>query len=187
MITVADSEADFGGTQGLKGWFYGYYPVDTLNGTFATNRMTFNVAGPSWNGPSSFGTPIIADTFMHPGGGSGYNTPVRRYVINAAGEETVNTDLPIRISGRFWDQNLTGGNVTAFVTVDGVTIWSFIAFENSTRDNTPAVFDLAISVVPGSVIDFGLNRNGDFSADGHAMAAKIEGRSMPGGTMISIR
>lgn len=174
---IADSEADFGGTQGLNGWQYGYYPTDAVTGIFATASMSYS--GTGWQGPHTYSTPIIDVTFMHPADGSGQNTPVRRYTIGATGEEAINTSMPVHITGRFWDTQSGGGNVIAFVTVDGVNQWSYNAFEDSTRSSTPAVFDLYVSVLPGSTIDFGLNRNGDYGYDGHAMAATIEATLIP--------
>jgi hypothetical protein len=173
---IADTAADFSGTQGGNGFQYGFFSSNTaMTGTFSTANMNFNnTTNPSWRGGGSNNTPLIRDTFMHPGNASPQYAAVRRYTVGSLGEELIDYSMPITISGKFWDQSAGTGDVIAFVTVDNVQKFATAIVDGSTATTGFVPFTISMLVSPGSTIDFGISPNGAYSNDGSAMSAIIE-------------
>src|SRR5439155_23319762 len=56
LTTVADSAAEFSGTQGEKNWYYGYYnkTADTVVTGYQVNDFTLFPNSPGPHGPNNF-------------------------------------------------------------------------------------------------------------------------------------
>ena len=159
---IADSVNEFSGTQGQNNWYYGYYdrthdldgiynPVSdfqlmtefqNINTYFGSQIWSVNWA--NW-GPGGYWTSLGA-VGGHPNGlnqNSGrlpaVQWSIRRWVSEVAG--------PITISGTF--KSLGCGNITGYIIIDGVQIWS----QNvSCLAGVNYTFDAAVQV--GSTVDF---------------------------------
>lgn len=149
---IADSYADFSGTQGQSGWYYGYYDVGATLDTF--QPMT-EFDGQRWWADSSRYWTMIGPVGAHSNGltTSGFaladeQWAARRWVSSYTGLVDVNATLAkINI-------NSASNGVMGRIYLDGSEIWS--QFVGST-DNAGFAPSLQINVVPGTTIDFVLD------------------------------
>src|SRR5947209_7589545 len=108
---IADSQADFSGTQGQNGWYYGYYAASPYNQTSFQQMTHYQVSPVDGTTPlwavdlNNYWTQLYA-TGAHPnvGGFSGKRPDlqyaVRRWISPVAGAAT--------ITGSTADQNAAG-------------------------------------------------------------------------------
>ena len=171
---IADSVAEFSGTQGVNNWFYGYWNKGAdSDGIYADGEFIAfpNAAGPfsagnfwdgaawSWfNGNPPFtqltaegGSPSANDGTP----GAPDHAAIRRYVSEVNG--------PVTISGRLIHTNTLGGNDWVQVTATGVCANSLL-YIYFTAPGDGYIDDLQL--VAGSVPEAGPNLipNGDFES-----------------------
>jgi RHS repeat-associated protein len=159
---IADSVADFSGTQGQNNWYYGYYDGPFISSDF--QQMTQFTIGSTpplsgttpnwWVDESTLWTSITADS-THPNGINNNfgRTPVeqwsvRRWVSEVNGE--------IEITGKLakLDGQTAGNGVVGKVIVDGVELWSQSIESNNTQGSS---YKVKATVKAGSVVDFALD------------------------------
>jgi hypothetical protein len=169
---VADSVNEFSGTQGHNNWYYGYYDrTNDPNGIYdpasdfqlMTEFQNISTYFGSWIwsvnwanwGPGGYWTSLGA-LGGHPNGTNqnwgrlpAVQWPIRRWVSEVAGT--------ITISGTF--KGLDCGNITGYIIVDGVQVWS----QNiSCTAGVNYTVDAAVQV--GSTVDFAITP-GESDAD----------------------
>jgi MYXO-CTERM domain-containing protein len=146
---LADSWAEFSGTQGEDGWHYGYYSGDMTPNSF--QEMQSFESNRWYVQPGSYWTALGA-MLSHPNGvvTSPPAQPVnhwaaRRWVSDFAGE--INIDTVLRKMAIAENSN----GVVGRIFVDGNEIWSqFIAGNDGVGVST----SLTTSVGLGSTVDF---------------------------------
>ena len=165
---VADSEAQFSGTQGEEGWFYGYQegggPYDPTSGFIpfsggqgqgAWNGTTQEWSGSSWEANNTSGAPwtSIEATSVHPNDSSPgpEHYPVRRWVSPVSGLHT--------ITGTFHNTSASGDGTTGRVFHEGIEVFARLT------DGGPTPFSIPIDLQVGDRIDFMVD-NGPFDQDG---------------------
>lgn len=167
---LADSVADFSGTQGTDSWYYGYYDGSLTPATFtliSNYDPTFNITWPptggAWTvtpssqwGPGGYWTCLWADG-GHPNGTNGNQGrlpieqwAVRRWVSDVSGEVTISGFIA----------SLGGGNMMASVFVDGKPLFSQQIPSNKTS------YEFLASVAVGSTVDFVIAPNNHNDVDG---------------------
>lgn len=152
---VADSVAEYSGTQGDYGWWYGYVEPSTSTDWVEMTHYLTGVTTPGWYAdPSQYWT-SIADDAAHPNGlitSEGRSEleqwAVRRWVSDEVGLLTVHSHL-----AKNYEDGTTNG-VAARVMVDGVEAMSW-KIEGWDDEGTDDVFD--ITVAYGSTVDFVLD------------------------------
>jgi hypothetical protein len=170
---VADSVADFSGTQGRNNWYYGYYNVsaDVTPGYNPTNDFAQlpQFAVDFWRISGSFWTEIHAD-WMHPNS-SGDNvgrTPQEHWAIRRWVSEI--TGL-VRIHGRLAKVDGAGDGVVWKVFVNGRSV--FERFIEGT-DTAGTNYSFGVGIKEGDLIDFALDDAGTPGADSTYFTAVIE-------------
>jgi hypothetical protein len=171
---IADSAAEFSGTQGQNGWFYGYWDKKAdANGTYESAdftpfpRGTGNVLAPTnywdggkWNWPA--GDPPWTELTSgggHPNADNGnpalpIHWAIRRYVTESAG--------PLRISGILACNSVNGtcgDGTVGHIFVNGVEV-----FTRAVKYSSEG-YSIAVSANLGSTIDFAIDPgpgNNDF-------------------------
>jgi hypothetical protein len=127
--TLADSEADFGHTQGEKGWYYGYWSAGLdPDGSYDSRHdfvamvycgeeawMPEGRCGMANTAPDYRWTMNLAWGLQHPETRPQLELPVRRWVSDVSGP--VRVAIAHKVSG-------TGGDGTrALLLVDGQEVW----------------------------------------------------------------
>lgn len=151
---IADSESDFSGTQGLNGWYYGYYLVSS--GDSPSNTGSFREAdnfnddfADSWSFAGNGDWLVIASRTQHPHlPGAGRNTPgefwaVRRWVSDSSGD--------FQLTGLIDESDIGGDSVDVFIYINGAKTQTWTL---STNTNSMIEFDIPVAVEIGSIIDF---------------------------------
>lgn len=169
---IADSETDFSGVQGHKGWYYGYFtiPGDATTFTelihFISDSSTTSV--PHWR-VSTFFQPFV---YLFPYGGHPDNrsgSAVRRWLSPVEGD--------VLLTGYIEDADLGGGNgVTTTIYVDGAPIFSKVF---SGADGVGVNYSLPLTVTAGTTIDFEIADNGDFTFDNAYFYSTISAVPLP--------
>ena len=163
---VADSVADFSGTQGQNSWYYGY-----KNGNLASYSLTsftqfsYFVDGVAWKYIKDGGAPwtqLWADGGHPNGPNSGTaQVAVRRWISEIDGK--------VSIAGVLADTHPCCDNgVRGAIFIDGIDVWSA-----SIADGGSTNFSFGASVARGSRVDFVLDPNGTDSADSTRFSARI--------------
>lgn len=160
-ITLADSVADFSGTQGQGGWFYGYYRRSGDTGGYDPNAdfrqlPTFRTGDGSGSGGSwildetRFYTGMDTDQQHSNGPVSGLDDvehwSVRRYVAEASGALT--------IAGFTREDTKVGPNddgTIAKILINGAEVFSR---NIAPEDQTPNPYAVLANVQAGDKIDF---------------------------------
>jgi choice-of-anchor A domain-containing protein/RHS repeat-associated protein len=173
---LADSVADFSGTQGNNGWYYGYYPGPFTSSAFIpfqqfvpnadplVGSIWFEQQGTYWTGLWAAGG--------HPEGTitSGGRTPVeqwavRRWVSPVSGSLT--------LSGTLAKLNTSSASngIVGHIFLDGQEIWS--QYIQGT-DGTGVNYSLPVNVNTGDIIDFAIDPyQANDLADGTTFTARI--------------
>lgn len=168
---MADSVADYSGTQGQNGWYYGYYEVSSTSIAPTFQQMT-EFDGVRWWADSSRYWTMVGPLGAHPNGTltsgsmvSDEHWAVRRWVSST-------TDL-VDVNAVYAKLNVNpaSNGVTGRIWVNGVEMWNdFIG----PTDATGALASLQLNVVPGTTIDFILDPTaGNDWADNTRMSAVI--------------
>ena len=147
---VTNSSSDFSTTQGQNGWFYGVYSAFNV---YNFDTLTYN--GFVWNNPSAgaiLNYPQLDANGGHPQF-EGLRWAVRRWVSTVDGQ--------IRISGDFYDRDITGGD-GAHVRIfkNGVQIYEYL--------NIPAGsvnYSIEIKATAGDRFDFVIDPKFDAAND----------------------
>lgn len=170
-VTLADSVADFSGTQGTQPgqWQYGYYQTPNDANSFAP--MSYDASNAIWeetpNRPASTynGTDswtMLNKTSGHPSSfPNGQRWAVRRWISNYAGSVTV--------SGVFGDINVQG-NVLGRILLNGIQHQSFPSAVLGSDINYSFVATLA----QGDRLDLALDPNGPDANDSATFTALIQ-------------
>jgi hypothetical protein len=154
---AADSLAEFSGTQGQGGWWYGYYDagVDLVAGydplvdfqLFGDGQFT----GTLWRfSGSGAATTMLTAVGGAPNGAddkAGEQWAVRRWTSDVGGR--------LRIEGSFGELDARGGGTIGRILVDGAEVFSRAA------SGSPRPFSVEVTAVPGSTVDFAIDPNGD--------------------------
>lgn len=177
---IADSIADFSGTQGQNGWFYGAF---TESDGFSTFHLMPEFDGARWWLDSDRYWTMVGPVGAHPNGRitSGFaereeHWAVRRWVSPIAGLVEVAADLgKINISP-------DGNGVTGIIFVDGIEVWRDTLGATDAMGVQPT---LELSIAPGTIIDFALDPNGsnDWS-DNARFSAVIQMVPAPGAAAL---
>ena len=137
---VADSVAEFSGTQGADGWSYGYFNHTAL-GAYTTggfsNFALYDAGLERWQASDAQDAAIWA---------------MRRWVSDVDGPVRLDFDL------RKLNTNPASGGITGHVFVDGVEVFS--SFISATDDVGIQSF-LMLDVSVGSLIDFAIDPAGE--------------------------
>jgi hypothetical protein len=191
----ADSIADFSGTQGDQGWFYGIYqqgPTGGLPHGYSAAAFQeldlFDAGTQRWSASDSLvGTQN--NNFLNLDEEGGHPTglepapqdsiiwAVRRYVMPNTGLAQIEVDLRKKNTA-----NTRGGGITGRVFVDGVEVYTQLV---NNDDGIGFQTVLLATVQTGSTIDFAIDPTGinplegsddifSARADGSVFAAKIE-------------
>jgi MYXO-CTERM domain-containing protein len=173
---LADSMADFSGTQGADGWHYGYYAGDMSPGSF--QEMQVFQSNRWYVQPGEYWTSLGA-ALSHPNG-TVTSPPAdavdqwsaRRWVSDFAGEVNIDTTL-FKINA-----NTHSNGVMGHIYIDGQEIWNqFIAGDDAVGVATT----LTASIHPGSTIDFVLDPvAGNDGGDATHFAGVISAVPTPG-------
>ncbi len=145
LTTTYRASTDFSGTQGFRGWTYGY------GSALAPTPMTWVVDatqtdGGFWRGNETYA--LLAAGAGHPGAAVDV---VRRW--SAPGVGTVS------ITGVASDQNpACGDGVNVSILKDGMVLWQDTVLNG---DAVGRSFALRASVVPATALAFVINRRGD--------------------------
>lgn len=162
MALLADSVADFSGTQGLKNWHYGYWDKGgDADGVYAPSEF---VPMP-WNGSgwAVGGNPPWTQLWNnggHPNKEPQWHYAIRRWVSPVQGL--------VRLVGYVADGGECGDGVDLRIFVDGIEVYTTTAFGN-TRE-----FGVNVTVAVGTRVDFavGPNTANDW-CDGFNFAVRI--------------
>jgi hypothetical protein len=176
---VADSVAQFSGTQGSNNWYYGYWErgLDP-DGSYQTYEFTpfpreegNNTVGPNnfWDGskwdvavggaPWTEMGPSGGHPAHHNGGGGSIQVPIRRWVSPINGL--------IHITGLLVEMAECGDGVIGRIYVDGEEVKSFPSA------GAPAEFFANVTVQIGSTVDFAIDPGANDFCDGHNFSVKI--------------
>ncbi len=174
-VVVADSVANFSGTQGYDGWYYGDLPSPFTPAGFAQmtqfSASNIDLAGNGWFvNKTNYWTQVEA-TGQHSNGTvtSGGRTPVelwsdRRWVSTVAGVVTISGHLAKS------DTTGTGDGVVGDVFVNGTLDYSQpVAAANSTDFD----FSFSAPVQVGSDVDFALDPNTSDTNDATTFTATV--------------
>ncbi|MTB53239.1 HYR domain-containing protein, partial [Lewinella sp. W8] len=156
---IANSSADFSGTQGTNGWQYGRYAAfDAAN----FNQLP-NFSGTQWEGTQAFATPFIDQFGGHPGVDD-LAWAVRRW--------TSSVDGSLMISGDFFDRDGNcGDGAHVRIFQNGIEIYQFL--------NIPVGFgnrefyEIFLNVSVGDNIDFVIDPIFDAGCDATSFTAAI--------------
>ncbi|MBK7337304.1 MAG: choice-of-anchor D domain-containing protein [Saprospirales bacterium] len=164
---LANSAADFSGTQGQDGWSYGYYAPNDPDGFTQLDPLNFNMN--IWMGVQTGGTPSLDSNGGEPGIDDGV-WAVRRWVSDFTGQVT--------ISGMYFDRDLNcgdGSNVRIFH--NGTQVFLAFSIPGTTTNYT---IDLQVGV--GDQLDFIIDPLFDTACDDTELTTEITVNS---GLMIS--
>lgn len=158
---LADSLAEFSGIQGEHNWLYGYYTAsEDKDGVYqpssdfvAFDEAAFN--GTIWR-QSGSGAPATTLTAVggipngatHP---AGEQWAIRRWVATDGGA--------VVIDGLFGELDARGGGTTGRIFIDGVQVFA------RTESGAPRSYQVEAHLMPGSVVDFAIDPNGDAQFD----------------------
>ena len=188
---VADSVAQFSGTQGLDGWQYGY--IDIASGlsfvpfpVYQSNYPISHPSGsPSWVIDSLPAQPPFPDNFLYTAlwaiGGMD-NGLVSSHVSREQFDDrrwVSDVNATVTISGFFGSvdppSNVQDGTA-ALILVNGVTIW----LNESTGYYPSTPYSVLTGLTAGSIVDFIVEpRVNDFN-DEHVFTATIQTTAPPG-------
>ena len=160
---IADSIADYSGTQGQDGWYYGFYDGNVIAGPYTNADFEeFANYGSAGNGLPDWHTSIwyhtrntywtaIWDEGGHPnakttsfGRTPAEHWPVRRWVSE--------TDGVIEITGVLHESGGAGDGVIGYIFVDGMAV-----FSHSLNDDDPQYsYSVTVPVNVGTLVDFAI-------------------------------
>ncbi|MCP5144012.1 MAG: hypothetical protein H6978_16380 [Gammaproteobacteria bacterium] len=174
---IADSEADFSGSQGWLGWYYGYFTQAGDSASFTEMIYYISDSGttsdPHWR-VSTFFQPYtyLWDYGAHPDARTG--TTVRRWQSTFSGN--------VLLTGHIADANVAGGNgVIANILLDGVPVFSWAS---SGTDDVGTNYSIPLTLAVGSVLDFEVADNGDYSFDTTYFTATVSTVPLPAGLAL---
>jgi len=150
---VADSDADFSGTQGAHNWYYGYFPSGNVNAF--TQLPTYDAADLRWQ-HTTFGPPwtvLAAGSGFHPNGSDSGTEEwaVRRWVSPVRGA--------MKITGHLekTDTDSASTGVYGFIYLNHKLIYEhFVAG----TDGTGVDYSLTETLNYGDILDFAVVPNG---------------------------
>lgn len=161
---IADSVADFGGTQGLNGWYYGY----GFEGVYFA-ECVYLPDSQAWSSGAGRGYPYLGAWSQIPATAdyNGFDAwAIRRWVSSVDGD--------IRITGAMqrgtWEPYGVGDGVLAAIYVDGGYLGG-VSIGN--WDYTVYNYDVTTTVHVGSTVDFITGPYGSMWGDGTYMTATI--------------
>ncbi|MBX3378991.1 MAG: hypothetical protein KF805_02765 [Phycisphaeraceae bacterium] len=172
---IADSFADYSGTQGSGNWYYGY--TTYANGTRGPFQQMTLFTSDVWHraegGGTSYWTSIWKDG-QHPnakvstGGRLGEENWVTRRWLAPPGFLAY-----VHISGRVWKQVTTGGDGSLFhIFVNSGTVLNVFLASNDSDQHT---FSADVCVGAGDRIEFVVDPNINDQYDSTNMVATISG------------
>ncbi|MEX2185504.1 MAG: Ig-like domain-containing protein [Pirellulales bacterium] len=193
-LIVADSLADYSGTQGQNGWYYGYFNRSTdADGQYETSEfVAFPNSGGPWSATNYYNAssatwnwfngnpPWTNFNFerMHP---NGTNTgpehwAIRRWMSDVSG--------PVVLAGEIAksDSGIGGDGIRGTIFVDGAPVFAVnIAGTNRVGES----FEIPLTLAVGTIVDFVVAPNGSDSLDSTRFVARItRGEALPTATTI---
>ena len=177
---VADTEADFGETQGSKGWHYGYWDVSAdPDGHFDAvdfQPMEFCGSG-TWrpsgrctsqsDDPGFQWTSILCCGLQHPESDPIFEVPVRRWVSDVSG--------PARIHAKHGMKVGTGDGTRAILMVDGVTVWTN-DLSTPSPDDASVEADIDVTLREGTRVEQLVHPHASSAEDTTFFVVQIQGR-----------
>ena len=162
---LADSTADFSGTQGFRNWYYGYFPNGDPNSF--TSLPYFNAQTQAWQQESCCPpfTQVGANSFSQPNGTNNGQEQwaVREWQSTFSGQ--------VFISGRLSKVDIsstsTGVYGRLYLNHQLVGVTPLVTFENGFN------YSVALTVAAGDIIDFALAPNGPDKNDLSFLSATI--------------
>lgn len=180
---LANSFEDYAGAQGVNGWYYGYFDMDSESDEFV--EMGFYGDMPAgakilddiWATSSTWNpTAIISQDWVRPNKSAGANHDTgRRWVSSVNG--TVQLTGAINMLA---NPNPVGDGVLAMISVDGVEVFSSVITHGSGITNY-AVF---ANVEVGSTIDFRVGAQENHFADATQFSAAVTLVPAPGAVAL---
>lgn len=149
---IADSVSEFSGVQGQNNWYYGYYDGPFTSSDFQLMTQfipNFNPPNRWWVQEGTYWTSLF-DGGGSPNGlnGNQGRLPILQWAVRRWVSEVAGT---ITISDTF--ASLGGGDITVYIIVDGVQIWSqYIPGAGSSGNYT-----VNTNVQVGSTVDFAID------------------------------
>ena len=176
--TIADSVADFSGTQGQNNWQYGYYTSPFTPSTFAL-MSNFDGTFMEWRvDPLNFYTMLDA-TGGHPNGTGGALQQTEQWAVRRWTSPTTGTYL---LSGAIADLNPANGNgVIVRIFQDGTEFYNHTVSNGATSD---FAYLQTVFVTAGSHFDFAIAPNGNDNSDITKFTAIFSSTPEPGITSL---
>jgi hypothetical protein len=177
---VADTEADFGETQGSKGWHYGYWDVSMdPDGHFdaADLRLMEFCGSGTWKPPGRCAaqpeqpdyqwTSILCCGLQHPESDPILELPVRRWVSDVSG--------PARIHAKHRMKVGTGDGTRAILMVDGDTVWTN-DLSTPSQEDASVEADIDVTLREGTRVEQLVHPHASSAEDTTFFVIQIEGR-----------
>lgn len=199
-VLLADSVADYSGTQGQGGWYYGWYASDDVSSDFggiSTDVSNFRQLG-SFDNATDWWAMDSNSAGGHPTSGAtpGSYTVITPDLIHAnAAYPAGNISADPQWASRRWVSDFTGtltisghiahyqysalalGNGTqAYILVDGQTA---LQYNVAPGDFTGTDYSITLEVTEGSVIELLLGANGSPLFDATIFTAQMRGDVVP--------
>ncbi len=149
---LADSIADFSGTQGKNNWHYGYYSAETAPFTTADFQYMTNYSAGTWYVLNGTYWTRLWDKGGHP---NGFNTTGGRQQINqwAVRRWISTTTGAIHVYGTVHDTNPGNGNgVICHIKTNSGEVAAYTIDDGGTTN-----FAITISVTLGAPVDFAID------------------------------
>ena len=167
---LADSTADFSGTQGARGWSYGYFPNGDPNSF--TTLPAYNSQNGTWQQTTCCPpqTQVGANSFAQPNGANNGTEQwaVREWISSFSG--------PIFVSGRLAKIDINSNSTGAYGRIYLNHKQMYNQFVSGTN-YTGLTYSLKLTVSQGDVLDFALAPNGHDSNDLSLFSAIISSTS----------
>ena len=177
--TIADSDSEFGHSQGENDWFYGYYGEsrddDGSYDPMADFALMDYCGADTWRPPEVCGlepnepgfrwTQNLAWGLQHPETSPGIELPIRRWVSDVSGPATM--QIAHKTAG------VASDGTRALLLFDGHEVWRHVARGG---DPVAATVTMPVELHVGMVIDQLVHPLADSADDTTYFTIRIEGR-----------
>jgi len=181
-VILADSQADYSGTQGYKNWSYGYYSSEFNYTTFTPYNTYASDGWVAWN-MSSGDYGFVNAGQAYPGREGGQNIDaVRRWVSTTAGTITIAGLLQKAEAGPVADWN---NGVRIRILVNGNDVGGYINYIAG-QDTSLYSYNTSATVAVGDKVDFVLDPYYNNGVDRSNFTAQISGTPIPEPGMLAL-
>ncbi len=169
-VTIADSLADFSGTQGTKNWLYGRgFPYSETNPTLSNFVQLAYYFGGVWHPNSGTNAPTLTSGGGHPGYEAAVygEWAVRRYTSPYSGY--------VHLSGSCQhNQEGPGDGTAARMVVDGRVVYVMLTPSNGVTAGPIFNYDLTLRLYVGSTIFMSIDNRANSDNDYTNFKLKID-------------